>query len=128
MRALQQNKLNIIRTAVCVSSEHQTSLARQCLSMSTSRPVWLPLQRRLTVQPASPKLSMQADDVSVSHATPVNSLHNPVMMKNLALTETNNLNTLLISENVKLVVHRHHQEPAALPLQSLQGELGSPSF
>ena len=24
-----------------VSSEHQTSLARQCLSMSTSRPVWL---------------------------------------------------------------------------------------
>ena len=73
-------------------------------------------------------LSMQADDVSVSHATPVNSLHNPVMMKNLALTETNNLNTLLISENVKLVVHKHHQEPAALPLQPLQGELGSPSF
>ena len=93
--------------------------------MSTSRPVWLPLQRRLTVQPASPKLSMQADDVSVSHATPVNSLHYPVMMKNLVLTETNNFTTLIISENVKLVVQRHHQEPTALPLQPLHGELGS---
>ena len=46
-------------------------------------------------------------------------------MKNIALTETNNLNTLLISENVKLVVQRHHQEPTALPLQPLHGELGS---
>ena len=110
-----------------VSSEHQTSLARQCLSMSTSRPVWLPLQRRLTVQPASPKLSMQADDVSVSHATPVNSLHSPVMMKTFSYTETYNLNTFLISENV-LVVQRHHQEPTALPLQPLHGELGSLSF
>ena len=68
---------------------------------------------------------MQADDVSVSHATPVNSLHYPVMMKNLVLTETNNFTTLIISENVKLVVQRHHQEPTALPLQPLHGELGS---
>ena len=50
------------------------------------------------------------------------------MMKNFSYTETYNLNTFLISENVKPVVQRHHQEPTALPLQPLHGELGSLSF
>ena len=48
---------------------------------------------------------MRTDDVSVFYATPVISLHSPVIMKNISFTENNNLTTLLISENVKLVVH-----------------------